>query len=158
MPAVTVLTLDERLRREVTHLLAPLGYTVDESGRAQLYIVDEDTATLQARSSARVLTISRSGGNLRRPFTFEAFRNAVKAAFEEEESAAFSDTEARLLALLRDADGEPVSRETLIRGVWGEDGGDGLLNLYIHYLRQKLEKDGKRRIFSARGKGYFYKC
>ena len=35
-----------------------------------------------------------------------------------------------------------------------EDGGR--LNLYICYLRKKIETDGKKRIFACRGKGYYY--
>ena len=64
----------------------------------------------------------------------------------------------KLLSVLKAAKGKSVSREQLIKEVWGEKGNDGLLNLYIHYLRQKLEKDGQRHIFSVRGKGYSYKC
>ena len=69
-----------------------------------------------------------------------------------------SPTEYACLATLQAAGGAPVSREALYHAVWG--GGvcrEELVNLYIHYLRRKLESDGRRRIFSLRGQGYLLK-
>ena len=161
MTDVCILSEDKRLKHEISLLLPQVGFTALKSGASLLYIVDADTVSdFKAPEGARVLTVSRKGGErvLRRPFTIDAFYGAVKRAFEGEELFPLSATEAKLLSLLREADGEPISRKALIEGVWGNDGNDGLLNLYVHYLRQKIEGDGKKRIFSARGKGYFYKC
>ncbi len=64
-------------------------------------------------------------------------------------------TEYACLATLAAAKGAPVSREALYAAVWGEGAPrDELVNLYIHYLRRKLETDGRRRILSLRGRGY----
>jgi DNA-binding response OmpR family regulator len=51
-----------------------------------------------------------------------------------------------------------VSREALKRAAFVNGGDDRMLNLYIHYLREKLEQDGIRRIFASRGKGYYLQC
>ena len=164
MKSACILTADERLRHELTLLLSAEGYTVTSSDKPSLFIVDTDTASPKdASEGVRLLTVSRrtqndGGTHLTRPFTFDAFRAALKEAEATEVKLTLSKTESRLLALLKEAKGESVSRERLLKEVWGEDGTDALLNLYIHYLRQKLEKDGQRRIYSARGKGYFYKC
>ena len=76
-----------------------------------------------------------------RPFSEKALAAALTALIENT-SPDLTPTEEKLLRLLRDAHGEPVERAVLLREVWGEDGNDRLLNLYIHYLREKLEKDG----------------
>lgn len=66
-----------------------------------------------------------------------------------------SPTEYACLACLAAAGGAPVSRAELSAAVWGEGEVKGeLINLYIHYLRGKLETDGRRRILSLRGRGY----
>ena len=161
MNGICIITKDERLKHQLALLVCERGYTVIKSGSPLLYIVDGDTASaFRAPDGARVLSVSREGGKgvLRRPFTYAELYAAIDAALESDEGSALSETEKRLLSLLKEARGEPLSREALIRGVWGDGGSDGLLSLYVHYLRQKLEKDGRRRIFSARGKGYFYKC
>lgn len=56
----------------------------------------------------------------------------------------------RVLATAR----TPLSRDELAQAVWGVHANNSLLNVYIHYLRAKLESDGERIILSARGAGY----
>lgn len=64
-----------------------------------------------------------------------------------------SDAEARLLAVLARTPNIPVSRETLRREVF-PDKTNSALNVYICYLRKKLESDGVRRLISLRNGGY----
>ena len=71
---------------------------------------------------------------------------------------ALTPTERRLFEALREASSAPVSREELFRVAFGTEEDDGRLNLYICYLRKKIEADGKKRIFACRGKGYYYQC
>ncbi len=60
--------------------------------------------------------------------------------------------EYKLLSCLVEAGGF-VSRERLLSEVFG--GGDGgMINVYIHYLRTKLETEGERIIISSRKEGY----
>lgn len=65
-----------------------------------------------------------------------------------------SDCEYRLFCLLYEADGQYVPRSELHRKVWQGEGDEGVVNVYIHYLRRKLEADGRTRLRSARGRGY----
>jgi len=58
-----------------------------------------------------------------------------------------------LLALVR-AEGRFLGREELRAAVWGTEGTDGLLSVYIHYLREKLERGGEKVILSSRKAGY----
>ena len=47
-----------------------------------------------------------------------------------------------------------MSREELVTAVWGEGADDGVLNVYVHYLREKLEKENERVILYSRKSGY----
>jgi DNA-binding response OmpR family regulator len=50
-----------------------------------------------------------------------------------------------------------LTRETIYDRVWGYDfgGESNIIEVYIRYLRQKLETDGKSRLlFTVRGVGY----
>ena len=64
-----------------------------------------------------------------------------------------TEVEYSLLSLLLSRGGF-VSREELIRAVWGEGADGGVLNVYVHYLREKLEFFGEKIIISSRGLGY----
>ncbi len=66
-----------------------------------------------------------------------------------------SEREYALFMALWNADGAYVPREQLLQEVWGEDDTDaGVVNVYIHYLRRKIEPGGRRYISAARGRGY----
>jgi len=56
---------------------------------------------------------------------------------------------------LRHAD-EPVTRAAILDAVWGEDAEPygNVVDLYVHYLRQKTEQHGPRLIETVRGVGY----
>ena len=64
-----------------------------------------------------------------------------------------TDSELRLFMALFDAEGF-VSREELLYTVWGEGQDIGIVNVYIHYLRSKLESGGEKIIISSRQHGY----
>ncbi len=68
--------------------------------------------------------------------------------------------EYELLALMLRHPRQVLTRETILEQVWGYDfGGDSnVLDVYIGYLRQKLEADGEKRlIHTVRGAGYVLK-
>lgn len=66
-----------------------------------------------------------------------------------------TEREYRLFSALAEAKGAFLSRETLLDRVWeGETDDAGVVNVYIHYLREKLEGAGQIRILSKRGVGY----
>jgi len=69
-----------------------------------------------------------------------------------------SNTEFALLELLFAHPGEPVSKRELLMKVWDNDEtrDPNLVEVYIGYLRTKLEAGGEPRLIqTARGKGYF---
>lgn len=66
-------------------------------------------------------------------------------------------TEFRLLATLAEHAGSVMSRSDLMYGVWEYDFGTSSSNLdvYVSYLRRKLEADGEPRlVHTVRGVGY----
>ena len=69
-------------------------------------------------------------------------------------SVRLTELEYALLSALADARGGFVDRRTLCESVFGKADDDGMLNLYIHYLRDKLEVNGEKIILSQRGGGY----
>ena len=65
---------------------------------------------------------------------------------------------ALLAALMRNA-GRIMSRSALYEAVWGSeyDGLSNVLDVYVNYLRNKLEADkGDRLIHTVRGRGYTF--
>ena len=65
-----------------------------------------------------------------------------------------TEIEHALLLLLARGGGEFVSREEISESVWGGRADSGLINLYVHYLREKLETGDERIILSSRKNGY----
>jgi two-component system OmpR family response regulator len=67
-----------------------------------------------------------------------------------------SPTEFGVLRLLVRNCGVVVSKDSILRDVWGyEDCGDGhVVELYISYLRKKLGREGSELIRTVRGAGY----
>lgn len=66
-------------------------------------------------------------------------------------------TEYRLLELFLSRQGEVLTREGILEKVWGYDfeGESNVLEVYVRYLRGKLEADGEPRlIHTVRGAGY----
>ena len=52
--------------------------------------------------------------------------------------------------------GQVLSRELLLQEVWqGERSSSNVVEVYVRYLRQKLEAGGERRLLhTVRGRGY----
>ncbi len=74
------------------------------------------------------------------------------------EETALSDREAALLACLMRHAEQPLSRHELAQEVWGIDSetDSGVVNVYVNYLRNKLEQGDRRTrlIHTVRGVGY----
>ena len=68
-----------------------------------------------------------------------------------------SPREFQLLALLLDQKGLVVSRQRILQEVWDDQqsGASNVIEVYIRYLRKKLEADGEPRVIhTIRGLGY----
>lgn len=145
---------------------------------AHLRLIDLDTCPdVPVRS--RDITLSRKESNasahakerrLSVPFLHEALFSLLQAASDtanarkdaplrlRERTAVLhgreiplTETEHSLLKTLMEADGAFVSRETLLSCVGSGERG---LNVFIHYLRKKLETEGEHVLLCSRAKGY----
>lgn len=80
-----------------------------------------------------------------------------RASFDGRE-VKLSGTEYRLLAVLMKAGGAVVTHEQLLRSVWGDSrsGEVGYLRVYMHHLREKLEREptAPRWLITEPGIGY----
>jgi len=86
------------------------------------------------------------------PETYQVWRN--------EREIELTSREFDLLMLLLKHPRQVMSREKLMDGVWGFDyeGESNVLEVYIGYLRSKLEEAGEKRlIHTVRGVGYVLK-
>ena len=70
------------------------------------------------------------------------------------EQIKLTEVEFNLLSALVSRRGDFSSREELLKEVWGPETDGGVINVYIHYLREKLEKKGEKIILSSRKSGY----
>ena len=72
---------------------------------------------------------------------------------------ALTAREYQLLLLLLERKGTVVSREQILSHVWNDQQGaaSNVIEVYVRYLRQKLEDGGERRlIHTVRGVGYVF--
>jgi DNA-binding response OmpR family regulator len=70
---------------------------------------------------------------------------------------ALTAREYQLLLFLIERAGQVLSRETILRNIWSDQQGaaSNVIEVYVRYLRQKLEAGGERRlIHTVRGHGY----
>ena len=154
MAQIFVSTDDIRLYRLISLLCAECGHEVGDTAPS---IAVTDALPLPARFSSLPVLLIGDGG-LARPFSHKLLKERMEALLSDAPLPLLTPTEKRLYDALLAASPAPVSREALIRAAFGEERDEGKLNLYIHYLRKKIETDGKKRIFACRGKGYYLSC
>lgn len=114
------------------------------------------------------LRIKREGGDIPFPFRINdismlltknsgdklLLMDSGKTVRIGERSVKLTELEYALLSLLVSANGEYVERERILSEVWGKRADAGIINVYVHYLREKLETDGEKIIMSSRNFGY----
>ena len=144
--------------------------SIENSDEQSRIIKDEISNGIPNQSYAnplpRIITVGK-GGRLTVPFTYEALYSALegentkspeltlgeRCAYLRGEKIPLTEVEYALLRMLYEKRGEFVSREELRLGVWDEETDSGVVNVYIYYLRQKLER-GEKIINTSRKLGY----
>ncbi len=165
---ISVYTADDFLYRKI-ELDAPLGTELARGSEdADILLVDTDTASAPSREH---ITMSRRGSSeLDIPFRLGSIRRIIEVhegggaalslnkreryALLHGEKIRLTEVELSLLSALYEKGGEFASREELLEAVWGAEAQAGILNVYIHYLREKLEGRGEKIIISSRRCGY----
>lgn len=176
--SITVFAGDRYLLRKIYLILSPYHDVrcrdiFEPNSRADLsadlVIWNLNEKPLPAEIGSYALGIGE-GGAVPLPFSEKMLLDAVKDAEAEKpteklilgekcahiygKTIRLTDAEFTLLSVLFGAKGDFVSRENLIRQVWGDSTTDGILNVYIHYLREKIEFGGEKVIISSRKFGY----
>ena len=170
MMTIAVLTNDAYLHRYIELTLGTLGDVKDyvRGMSADVLIEDIDFATAEdfhgrrirlcrdGAEGAHMLPLARgalaeliSSTDAVRLYVDESARSAVLDGREIRLTA----QEYSLLSFLLSKCGDYASRAEISEAVWG-GASDGLINIYIHYLREKLETQGERIILSSRSHGY----
>ncbi len=176
-----ILTDDGRLARKISLLLsahAECEMITDprRAGEFDLVLSDgrDGTVRMPPAGITAVRIVNRAvaeADELPYPFSFEELEaltdrkegvNISRLVLEPDRQHArldgkrirLTDVEARLLLAIMSGAGEYVSRERLIAEVWQGGVAEGALNVYIHYLREKLEGGGEKIILSSRKCGY----
>ena len=138
------------------------GHVVGQSAfTRELYELGNGT-----RSLPRIVLMGE-GCELPLPFTYGQLLSVIEerkdgspalmigegCAYLRGERIALTEVEFALFEELYRKGGEFVSKEQLLGKVWGEGTDGGVVNVYVHYLRQKLER-GERIILNSRMNGY----
>jgi two-component system, OmpR family, response regulator MprA len=116
------------------------------AGRLRLFLVGGSEGWTRPGPDGRVLRFA--------DVTLELRTRIVRRHGRELE---LTPTEFDLLALFLRHPGDVLTRTEIFNAVWGFDFGasSNSLNVYVGYLRRKLEADGEARILhTVRGIGY----
>lgn len=167
---IAVLTNDKYLFRRIQLEVGADTVPYSDGIFAHVLIVDCDFADAPD-FSGRVILLSRSerAEAIKLPLPIGAFAELCseenvsrqRLTVSEKEKCAHLDSkkikltahELSLLSLLISRGGAYVGRKEISDTVFG-GASDGLINIYIHYLREKLELDGEKIIISSRSNGY----
>ena len=166
---VGVYTENEYLFRKIALELSEVAKTVllnrESDTTCDSYLVDADNP---AFSDIKGIRMKREGGDISIPFRIGSlasyFKNE-KGAFVEaiassksarvgQRTVKLTELEYSLFELLISGKGAYVSRDEILETVWNSKADKGIINVYIHYLREKLEADGEKIILSSRNYGY----
>ncbi len=165
---ISVFTEDNMLFQKIL-LDAPQGCTVVKNeNNAELILVDIDTINLKLQNC--ISMSRRDVCDIIIPFPLGTIKNLVDkqncagaclVLANEERSVSFKGEKIHLTELeytlfshlYKNKDGF-TTKEELLESVWNNQADIGIVNVYVHYLRTKLEKNGERIIISSRKHGY----
>lgn len=169
---VAVVTEDIFLFQKIYLILKPYALVERAAGDdygdgdADLCLWDIDTTPLEA-DIGDVTLVGRDCQGLKVPFSDDELlmlvlarqggamlRLGERCAYLRSRRIRLTEVEFALLSLLVQAGGEYVLRDELLYAVWGRDAEASVLNVYVHYLREKLECEGEKIIISSRNMGY----
>ena len=166
---VAVYTEDRYLYQKIKLELfgtAEVLFCPEESDGHTLILVDKDT--YRDEINGRKMTRGKAAdGEIAIPFALGCItallcedRRSLSLLPEEScvslggKKIKLTDVEYRLVSVLMEKRGGHTSREELLDRVWNNDADGGVINVYIHYLREKLETEGEKIILSSRKYGY----
>ena len=164
MKRIALLTNDKYFFKKCSLLMEGTAEVTDDTVGAQLIartVENEDGMMLLAEHGERKITlplparlddiISALTPDERCARLF--IGKGAKEAFLDGARIKLTESEGALLSLLISGGGRFISREEILREVFpGKT--LGIINVYIHYLREKLEVSGEKIITASRDEGY----
>ncbi len=165
MKRISVYTSDPYLYQKIKLALLGRAEVVRGDAEYDVALFDLESGLTPVENA---ITMSRLGnGEISLPLSFEDIENLVgsdeallsisdspKCAILRGRQIKLTDVEHALFSLLIEKRGGFTSREEILAGVWGEGVDAGVINVYVHYLREKLETEGEKIIISSRKHGY----
>lgn len=167
------LDLCHTLCRETATMLLVVGASVRVAERVRLleagaddYLAkpfDSDEILARVHALLRRHPLSLNGGGATTIQVTEGLRLDLieRRLLGDGKEVALTDREFRLLAYLVRQEGVVLSREALLAAVWGPgyEGSEREIDVYVRYLRQKIEPDPAqpRYIRTSWRQGYQYK-
>lgn len=164
LPGMDGLTLCRRLRQSsetpilMLTALGDIGHRVEglDAGANDYLVKPFDLEELLARVRVQLRLFQPSARNL---FSFADLSMDLKTrdVFRGPDQVALSPKEFDLLHYFLQHPREVLPRNRILEAVWGWDfgGEDNVLEVYIRYLRKKIEPEGSNRlIHTVRGIGY----
>ena len=166
MKRIAVYTKDIYLYQKIKLALLDKAEVALSNGEGREVILYDAESGLDKPENA--ITMSRLGnGDIKLPLTLDGIANLIesndaqltisknsKSAILRGREIKLTEVEYALFALLIGKNGEFTSREEILAKVWGDGVDAGVINVYIHYLREKLEVEGEKIIISSRKFGY----
>ena len=165
--SISVITKDKYLFQKIFLELCGeydvIPYPSEESVKT---LVDLDSAD---EKGGGAVTMSRYGrADLSLPFPIGSLSSFLRggeekifsldskrhSAYLRGEEIRLTEVEFALLSVIYGAGGEFISREEILERVWKNSADSGVINVYVHYLREKLERHGEKIILSSRKGGY----
>jgi two-component system, OmpR family, response regulator MprA len=166
MPKMDGLSFIQRLRDEENKTLVLMLTARDaienrveglESGADDYLIKPFAPAELVARVHAMLRRVESKPENQKASYADVTLDPSTREAKRGDMNLNLTVTEFNLLHLLLRHPRQVLERRQILNDVWGYDfgGDDNVLEIYIGYLRKKLEADGRPRLIqTVRGVGY----
>jgi len=166
MPKMDGLSFIQRLRDEENKTLILMLTARDaienrveglESGADDYLVKPFAPAELVARVHAMMRRVEAKPENQRVTYADVTLDPSTREARRDDLQLQLTVTEFNLLHLLLRHPRQVLERLQILNDVWGYDfgGDDNVLEIYVGYLRRKLEADGRSRlIHTVRGIGY----
>jgi len=166
MPKMDGLSFIQRLRDEENKTLILMLTARDaienrveglESGADDYLVKPFAPAELVARVHAMLRRVEAKPENQNVTYADVTLDPSTREARRDDLQLQLTVTEFNLLHLLLRHPRQVLERRQILNDVWGYDfgGDDNVLEIYVGYLRRKLEADGRSRlIHTVRGIGY----
>ena len=166
MPKMDGLSFIQRLRDEENKTMILMLTARDaienrveglESGADDYLVKPFAPAELVARVHAMLRRVESKPENQKVTYADVTLDPATREAWRGNTSMNLTVTEFNLLHLLLRHPRQVLERRQILNDVWGYDfgGDDNVLEIYIGYLRKKLEANGQPRLVqTVRGVGY----